>query len=264
MKYKLVALDLDGTLLNDDNYISEYTKSILLKLVKKGIYVVIATGRSYSSVKPKIQDLKLGHPVICYNGAMIRDGHNDEILLETAVPDTISREMIKISRRENIHFQGFINGEFHYEKESESSSFYQELSGLNGQIINFDNLDSLNFTKCMFIGHRDSLVTLEKSLKTDYNDRCYIAFSKPTFLEIMNIKASKAKALEKLATDLNIDIEDIIAFGDGMNDEDMLDFVGKGIIMKNGHESLKLKFENTTYTNNQDGVAKYLEGLLDE
>lgn len=264
MKYKLVALDLDGTLLNDKSVVSEFTKKTLQKLNNSGIYIIIATGRSYTSLKPIISELGLIHPIICYNGAMIRNGVNDKIIMNSSVPDEVSRALIDISRREHIHFHGFINGEFHYENDSKSSTTYQKLSGLTGVISNFDNYKELSFTKCMFIGDNVKLLTIEKEITSLYEKKSYIAFSKPTFLEIMNFNASKANALSSLATGYGIKRDEIIAFGDGLNDLEMLEFAGKGVVMKNGYESLKSMFEVSEYTNSEDGVAKYLEKLLDE
>ncbi len=264
MKYKLVALDLDGTLLNDKSTVSEFTKKTIKKLNDSGIHIVIATGRSYTSLKPRISELGLIHPIICYNGAMIRNGENDEVIMSSSVPDDVARALIDISRRESIHFHGFINGDFHYEKVSESAKKYQDLSGLTGVISNFDDYEKLSFTKCMFIGANDKLLTIEKEIRHLYDKKSYIAFSKPSFLEIMNFNASKAKALSRLAANYGIKRDEIIAFGDGLNDLDMLEFAGKGIVMKNGYESLKSIFENTDYTNDEDGVAKYIEKLLNE
>lgn len=264
MRYRLVALDLDGTLLNNVNSISEYTFEILKELDGKGIKIVIATGRSYSSLKPKIHKLKLEHPVICYNGAMIRDGKNDEILYNSTLPNDITKDLIDISRRESLHFQGFIDGEFYYEKKSKHSKYYQELSGLEGQETNFDCIDNPVFTKAMFISEPHNLFKIENELRRRFSDRAYIAFSKPNFLEIMNITASKSKALDRLVKKYGFEPEDVIAFGDGLNDEDMLSYAGKGIVMKNGHESLRSKFENTEYSNNEDGVARYLKKLINE
>lgn len=264
MKYKLVALDLDGTLLNNKNTISEYTSSILNKLDNLGIKIVIATGRSYSSLKPKIKKLKLEHPVVCYNGAMIRNGKNDEILYNSTIPVDITKELIELSRQNDLHFQGFIDGEFHYEKESEYSEFYKNLSGLPGKIVDFDTLPNPKMTKSMFISEPRRLKEIEGEIRSKYSDRAFIAYSKPTFLEIMNITASKSKALDKLVLEYGFTSDDVIAFGDGPNDEDMLSYAGKGVVMVNGYENLKSKFEVSEYTNDEDGVAKYLDKLINE
>lgn len=264
MKYKLVALDLDGTLLNSDHEISDYSGRVLKKLDKLGIKVVIATGRSYSSLKPKIHEYKLEHPVVCYNGAMIRDGKTDKILFNSTLKEDISQTLIDISRRESIHFHGFYLGDFLHEFKSESSDYYESLSGLKGVITDFNDLESYNFTKGMFIGDHDLLKKLEVEIRDKYDGQIYMAFSKPVFLEIMDIEASKAKALDRIIKEYGILREEVIAFGDGLNDSEMLKFAGKGIVMCNGHEDLKKRFENSKYTNDEDGVARYLEDLLVE
>ncbi len=265
MKYKLVALDLDGTLFRSDHSISGFTINTIKKLEDRGVKIIIATGRSYSSLKPKIKALELQNPVICYNGAMIRDGITDEILFESTVPSDKTKELIKIARNENVHFQGFIDGEFCYENETESSIKYRASSGLNGIKNKFDLTKDLKFTKAMFISNDFNLLkSIEKQVSSKFGSELYVAFSKPEFLEIMDKSASKALALNRLMNRYKVNKDEVLAIGDGLNDKEMLEFAGKGIVMINGDSSLKALFENTTYTNNEDGVAKYLESLLHE
>ena len=262
MRYKLIAIDLDGTLLNKDNIITPYTIDIIKKLDRQGVKIVIATGRSYSALRDKIAPLNLNHPVVCYNGAMLRNGGTHEILYNSTIPHDMVADLITISRNKNIPLFGYLDGQFLYEYESEYSELYKGVTGLTGEIVNFDKLKSINFTKAMFIYDHSILEDLQKELKPKYSKELHIAFSKPIFLEVMNITASKSKGLDRVAKMFNIPREDILAFGDGMNDADMLEYAGKGVVMKNGHEELRAKFESTEYGNNEDGVAKYLEGLL--
>ncbi len=261
MKYKLIAIDLDGTLLRNDHKISEYSKDILRKLDKSGIHVVIATGRSYSSARHKIADLGLDQPVVCYNGAMVRNGATHEIIEHSTLNSTISKKLIEISRREKIHFHGFHNGDFHHEWKSDSSKLYEDTSGLVGQIVNFDDNIDRRYTKGMFISDHESLVPLEKEISELFSKDVYMAFSKPFFLEVMDSSASKANALGRIIERLGIKQSEVISFGDGLNDTEMLDFAGKAIVMKNGVKLLRDRFENSRLSNEEDGVAKYLEEL---
>lgn len=262
MTYKLIAIDLDGTLLRNNHDISEYSKEILKQLDKKGLKIVIATGRSYSSARHKILDLTLNQPVVCYNGAMIRNGKTHEILEHSSLKSEISRKLIEIARRDDIHFHGFYNGEFLHEKVTESSKLYQKTSGLEGQVVNFDNYYDHEYTKGMFIADHEVLVPIEKEIRELFGDSIYMAFSKPFFLEVMDSSASKANALNRIIKKEGIKQEEVLAFGDGLNDAEMLEFAGKAIVMKNGVDALKEKYENTKYTNNEDGVAKYLEEMF--
>lgn len=262
MNYKLVAIDLDGTLLRSDHNISEYSKEVLRKLDKKGIKVVIATGRSYSSARHKIKDLKLDQPVVCYNGAMVRNGKTHEILEHSSLNPSISKKLIDIARRENIHFHGFYNGEFLHEKVTESSKLYQEVSGLDGQVVNFDDYFDHEYTKGMFIADHDELLPIEKEIRELYQNSVYMAFSKPIFLEVMDSSASKANALQRIIDREGIKKEEVLAFGDGLNDSEMLEFAGKAIAMRNAVDVLRDKYENSKYSNDEDGVAKYLEELF--
>lgn len=262
MKYKLIATDLDGTLLNSEHSISSFTAEVLKEIDNRGIKIVIATGRSYTSLKPRVHALGLEHPIICYNGAMIRDGRDDSIIHNSTITEDVAKTLINISRRDGVHLHGFLDGNFHYEQDTVYSDGYRSLSGLEGNCTNLDKLYSREFTKAMFIGEPETLKSIEEEIRPLLGDRCYIAFSKPTFLEIMDISASKSNALKYLIEEYGIDRSEVIAFGDGLNDEDMLHFAGRGVVMKNGYESLKEKFEVTEFSNDEDGVAKVLKGLL--
>lgn len=261
MKYKLVAIDLDGTLLRKDHKISEYSKKILKEVDQKGVKVVIATGRSYSSARHKISDLKLDQPVVCYNGAMVRNGRTHEILEHSSLDSRIGQKLIAIARREGIHIHGFHNGEFLYENPSASSRLYSETSGLEGMVVDFNNYKDTSFTKMMFINDHEKLLPIEEEVRKEYGDSIYMAFSKPFFLEVMDSSASKANALQRIIDKIGITRDEVIAFGDGMNDLEMLEFAGRGIVMKNGVDLLKEKFENSIYTNEEDGVARFLEEM---
>ena len=265
MKYKLVALDLDGTLLRNDHSISPFTSKILKKLNRLDIKIVISTGRSYSSLKPVIHKLDLEHPVICYNGGMIRDGRTDEILHETFVPSDITKELIKIARREDLHFQGYLNGDFIHEQDRPEATRYGIATGLTGIIRPFDLTKEINFTKVMYISDDIShLKRVETELNNTFCDNIYVSFSNPRYLEIMDKGVNKGSALKSLMEGYGFKQDEVIAFGDGLNDREMLEFAGLGVVMTNGESSLKETFPNTQFTNQEDGVAKYLEELLNK
>jgi len=259
MNYKLIAIDLDGTLLRDNHTISEYSINVLRQIDELGIIIIIATGRSYSSASVKIKDLNLDRPVICFNGSMVRNGKTHQVIEHSTLSTKDSRELIKVSRETGIHFHGFLDEEFLYEVEGEGSRLYREVSGLTGKLIKFDEYKELPLTKGMFVAENSILLDLEKKLKAKFGKDLYITLSKPTFLEVMNPSASKANALERLINSLNIKRDEVLAFGDGPNDEELLKFAGRGIVMKNGHQSLKDKYEVLNYTNQEDGVAKFLQ-----
>jgi Cof subfamily protein (haloacid dehalogenase superfamily) len=232
---------------------------VLKQIDKLGIKVIIATGRSYSSASIKIKDLNLDQPVICFNGSMVRNGKTHQIIEHSTLSTRESWELIKISREAGIHFHGFLDEEFLYEIEGEGARIYRDVSGLTGKCIKFDDYTELPLTKGMFVAENSILLELEKKLKAKFGKDLYITLSKPTFLEVMNPSASKANALERLIKSLNIKREEVLAFGDGPNDEELLEFAGRGIVMKNGHQSLKDKYEILNYTNQEDGVAKFLQ-----
>lgn len=262
MVIKLIAVDLDGTLLNSEHKISDYNYKILKEAEKNGIKVIISTGRLYSSLYKYKKELELKTPVICYNGAKAVDGITDETLFEVNLDEKITRRIIEIARENNIHLNLFQDEKWYIEATREEVEIYGNASGLEYHLLNFDNINNIKATKVMFVGENVRLKEIEKIIKSEFENQVYSAFSKPYFLEILDKKVSKGAALEKISKMLNIDRAEIMAFGDGYNDIEMLEFAGVGVVMGNSPEELKLMFENIADSCNNDGVGKFIAEKL--
>lgn len=262
----IIALDLDGTLLDENHEISDRTVAVLQRMQERGALPVISTGRSYEAVLPFQERLGLNNPVICYNGAMICDGASGAVLHEAYLPDDIARYALSLTRSRGIHYQGFHKGALLFEKRGPESEFYEALTGLTGQVVNFDDREALNFTKALLIGppgrpsgEWPELGEIQKNLEERFGPRLYTAFSRPFFLELINGEASKARALERLGGERGIGPERIAAFGDGFNDVEMLSYAGISVAMANAPEEVKGRARFVTESNNDDGVAAFLE-----
>lgn len=262
MKYKIAAVDLDGTILNEENQVTEYTKKVLHRLGEAGVKIVIATGRSYSSLKPIQEFLELDNPIVCYNGAMIRDGKTGEPLFSSVVPEDVASVLVDLSRQYGVHFHGFSHEQLYFERESEQSAFYENHSGLKGTLTDFKKQDVMALTKGMFIADNHVLKEIRDILLSRFGSRIYTAFSKPIFLEVMDKEASKARALFRVLNMYNLKREELVAIGDSYNDVEMLNFAGLGVLMKNGTEALKESYINTDFDNNEDGAARFLNQLF--
>jgi len=263
---RILAVDLDGTLLRSDHTVSDRTVKAFRELKKRDCVPVICTGRSYEAVIGIKDRLGLDTPVICYNGAMICDGKDGTILHEWRLPPDITRETLEKARERDIHFQGFSLGQLYFEKRRTETEYYEAMSGLTGHVVNFDDWDSMEFTKAQLIGQpdRDSkewpeLKTFQAELKERFGDRLYTAFSTPFYLEMINGDSSKGAALGQIARDLYADPAQVAAFGDGFNDMEMLEFAGISVAMANAPEEIRKKTAFTTLGNNEDGVADFIE-----
>ncbi len=258
---KAIAFDMDGTLLTDAKEVSQRTRRCFEALKKKGISLVLATGRSFEALGPYKKDLNLNYPVICYNGAQILS-QNGEVIRNHLVSDANSKYLIDFARKEGVHIQIYRDGKLYFEKRSPEAEFYENHVSLKGTIVNFDSLNPLNFTKLMYLGDHQYLAGLEMQLKDYFKEDMAIMFSNPMFLEFMDGLVSKGTALLEVAEHLGIEISNIMAFGDGDNDKSMIETAGIGVAMENATPNVKAVANAITLSNNDDGVAEFLEDFF--
>lgn len=263
MKLRAVAIDLDGTLLNSNHEISEFNMNVIEKLKREGVMVMISTGRLYSSLYKYKEKLNLDTPVICYNGAKVVDGKNDETIFEVNLKEEIVKYIVETARKHDVHLNLFQEEKWYVECKRDEVDKYASSSGLKYHLINFDDLNKVKVTKAMFVGENEKLKEIEKVIKESMGEEVYMAFSKPYFLEILDKKVSKGEALKTILERYNIAKEDTAAFGDGYNDTEMLNYAGMGVVMGNAPEDLKNKFQNIADTNDNDGVGKYLLKIIE-
>ncbi len=265
MRIEAIVLDLDGTLLTSDRKISKKTKEILYKFKEKGTEIIIATGRTYKSLRKYKLALGIDTPVICFNGAKVVDGKTEETLFEYPVKEEEVKELIKISREMNIHLNLYQNEIWYVEHEGEESEIYKGISELDYEFKNFDTFNHYRMTKTLFVGENEKLKELEKVVDERLGKKINKAFSKPFFLEVFNKEVNKGETLRRLFELHNINIENVVAFGDGMNDLEMLQIVGKGVVMSNGSDELKKLINGDICgSNDEDGIGNYLEKYLEK
>jgi Cof subfamily protein (haloacid dehalogenase superfamily) len=266
----IAAFDLDGTLLRSDHSISVRTAGALKELEKRGCVPVISTGRNYQGTKIFLEQLTLHGPVITSNGAMISDSRNGGIVHQWPLPDDISRWVYLEARRRKIHFQGFGYQNIYFENKGREAEYYEDITGLTGVIVNFDEWEEFNFIKALLIGPPDrpsgewpELYAFQRDVQEKFGDRLYHVFSRPHYLDLMSGGCSKGIALEQISRDLSVGRSRVAAFGDALNDLEMLEFAGISVAMKNAHPELRERCSHVTgYSNDDDGVADFIEKMF--
>ncbi|HAQ41056.1 MAG TPA: Cof-type HAD-IIB family hydrolase [Clostridiales bacterium] len=274
MKYKMVVLDLDGTLLDDKKQISEKNTEILTYLHKNNIETIIATGRNYYMAKMLTDKIKDIHPVIlANNGAIIRRSHNDELIeynyLKSSEFEKIYYEGLKFNLNPVLHVDEYFNGyDLIYECEDYEKAYFGYIKkdynraklmkfkpGINNilSICYFDEYDRL-----YLLGNE-----MEKQGKGRFNIIYNMNIGRRSLLEFLHPDGCKWSALKKYTSRLNIAAEEIIAIGDDNNDIELLRNSGLGIAMKNGTaESMKAAKEVSAYDNNNSGVYYALSEIF--
>lgn len=262
MKYKAVVLDMDGTLLNSKLEIDEKTAEELKKFRCIGGKVYIATGRTYLSLKPYYDILGLDTPVIAYNGAKVVSCFGDSIL-EYPMEDDLVKYFIDVSRRTGIHLNLYQNEKWLVESPfNKESEIYEEISGLSPEEADFENLEEYFSTKVLFIAEKEKLDQLRNEILVDLDGLVHVTASKPFFLEIMKKGVNKGETLKKLMKSEGINLEEVIAFGDGLNDLEMIKTAGLGVAMGNSYEELKAVADMVTKDNDSNGIGEVMSELL--
>lgn len=276
MKYKMVVLDLDGTLLDDDKQISEKNIRILDELYKSGVIITIATGRNYYMAKGLTDKLKSISPVIlANNGAIIRRSHNDEILeksyLDAAAFKKIYDAGIKRGLNPVVHVDEYKNGyDIIYERENYEETYlgYIKKDYPRARLKKFetDNLKNI-LSVCYFDEYSklsDFGLEMKESNNGEYNTICNRNISQRALLEFLHNEGCKWKALKKYVNDINIKTDEILAIGDDNNDIEMILNAGMGIAMKNATEECRNSSKLISkFDNNNSGVYYVLSEIFE-
>ena len=252
---KFVVSDLDGTLLQPDHKISNYSIDVIKKLVDKNINFVIATGRGKPGVQDVLNQLGLDIYLICNNGANIYDKKGNLICEEVITPE-ISSQILKEIKNAGLFYSAFKENVFYRDKDDTEEYFTREL---------FNEVILENLNKCPELNkiivtndNPEEILKISNLLRKKFNSLVEITISQHTCLDISPKYCSKGSGIKHLAKIFNISTNEFMAFGDGENDLDMLRTVGHPVIMANAQEIVKNEFSTITSTNIQDGVAKYL------
>ncbi|QCI17453.1 Cof-type HAD-IIB family hydrolase [Buchnera aphidicola (Acyrthosiphon lactucae)] len=261
----IIALDLDGTLLSSENKITKYTKEIIQLLIKKNFYFVFASGRHYIDVMKIRDSLKIKTFMITSNGAKIYNLDN-ELIFSDNLEEDISSTLCRIEYADKeIITQIYQNDKWYINNNKIDNKFCPALSSLQYQYFYPDSLNFNNISKIFFTSKNfQKLYILERKITNLYSNKVHINFSVPGCLEIVSGNTSKGHGLKLISNLLGISLNNFIAFGDGMNDQDMLAIVGKAYIMKNADSRLKnaLPHIEIIESNNNDGVARCLNKVF--
>ena len=263
---RLIALDLDDTLLNDKREISDGNVAALRKCAERGIYVVLCSGRAEDAILPFVRRLEIagkesGKFIIAINGCSIFDMHKRQQIFCRKVEPEILQRANQIGEEYGLRSEVYTPDTIYYREETKWTKLDVDLCGLKGKAVS-DYEDFLNqgFTKMLIPGEPEELQKLQKILKSEFQDKAVIFTSKPYFLEILPPNCGKGEAVSYLSEQLGFGIEKAMGFGDSMNDESLIRMAGWGVAMKNGLDEIKKIADFVTdKDNNHDGVGDFLE-----
>lgn len=263
--YKVIVSDLDGTLLTPEHIISDYTQETIHQLIGSGYKFIIATGRHRDDIKVIRESIKEDIYLITSNGARVYDKQDKLVYSQNIIPE-IAQIISELPAPDCITLNVYRDEEWFINKENEILRNFSQGSAFTYQVANLKALNKENIAKMFFWGPHEELTKLAATISAQaYSDRLNLSFSLPTCLEIMDIKVNKAQALTEVLKLKGYTLDDTIAFGDGMNDYEMLKAAKKGVLMGNRSNMLSevLPGYEQTATSREDGVARYIrENIL--
>ena len=263
MKYKMLVLDMDDTLLNDDHTISNENKEMLFKAKEKGVHIILASGRPTPAMTRYAQELELDNSfIISYNGAVITDLKTNEIIFEQMLTKEQIHELYEYSVKSKTAIITYIDGSVVSETESEYIDIELSITGLpHNKVASFKEAVQTPAVKCILLEEPSYLKTVEKDLK-EAMPHLSVSMSKPFFLEVAQHGIDKAASIKILSEKLGVLQSEIIAVGNAGNDLTMIEYAGLGVWVDNVTPELRDRGDIIVASNNDHGVAEVIQRFI--
>lgn len=262
-RFRLVVMDLDGTLLNERSEVSPRTRAVLQLAHDAGVDLTVATGRSYSLIRYFCGSLPLSGPQITFNGAVVVDPVSDKPIFLQAVPQALVVPVLDFLSTENVYTCFY----------TEHDIFVRERAPLELALVppgcpppieqpHLEDLAQLACLKIVVVADPARIDLLRPTAEQAFGDRLYVTQTAPVLLEFLHPAVSKGAALRKIIQDRGLRAEEVIAFGDSHNDLDLLQVAGTGVAMANATPEVLEAADYIALSNRQDGIAAALDELL--
>jgi len=246
-----------------DGRLHERTLTALGRAKAAGLHVIVVTGRMAQSVRRAIEPAGLHDPVICYQGAVVTDGEW-RWLRHEPIPLELARETIGAVEDEGFSPNVYVSDELYVAAETDAARNYADFQSIRFHIVG-DLLDWITEapTKLVCVGDPSELDGVEARMRDRFAGRLHISKSLPFFLEFAAAGVTKGSGLDFLAARMGFTKEQTIAFGDGENDVELLEWAGYGVAVENAHDRVKAVADWVCPSASEEGVAQVLEALLD-
>ncbi|MBI2941335.1 MAG: HAD family phosphatase [Chloroflexi bacterium] len=262
MTYRLLALDVDGTLFHGEPLLSPRLRLAIGRAVQAGVRVTLASGRMFRSAGPIARELGLNAPLVCYNGAMIRALHGEQ-LYHQPVPLALAHEVVALARERSLHLNAYVDDALCVERVTAEARFSSNLARVELRVVE----DMRAFlqaepTKLVIITEAQRAGPLQTELSQRFTERLSVARSLPTYVEIVHPRVSKWRALERLCAHLDVAPGEVIAVGDSYNDAEMIARAGLGVAMATAPAEIQALAGYVAPAATEDGVAHVIEQFL--
>ena len=268
MKYKLIVLDVDGTLLNSNRELTKRTVQTLRKVQQMGIRVALASGRPTYGILPLAQALDLGvynGYIISYNGAQVMEAGTGQIIFERRIDPQMVPYLEKKAHKMGLTM-AYYDGNEVVSTDIENPHIVDE-AAMNGMALRQDEILSLGMddwpAEVMLVSDDEqALTSLEQHMQRHLNGVMDTIHSNPYYLEIVGYQVGKSYAMSALVQKMGIGMEEVLAIGDGAADINMIQMAGTGVAMGNATEGVRRCADFTTLSNDEDGAALAIERAI--
>jgi Cof subfamily protein (haloacid dehalogenase superfamily) len=258
---RLVAVDIDGTLIGKDLAIPPATRTAIQAARSRGVRFVIVTGRMYQSALPYAQELGLTDtPLIAYNGAMIKEFPSHKEIAHSPVPLETCRALAALCEARGYHLQAYVEDRLYTPDMGRTTQDYLTIARVEAHPVGslFLWLQQPS-TKLLIADQPHRIAEIQAVAKDLFGGVVDMAVSLPQFLEIVAKGVSKGASLARVAADLGIDRSEVMAIGDGMNDMSMLTWAGTGVAINHAPDALKKIATHVTVSGPGEGVTEALQ-----
>jgi len=259
MNIKLIAIDLDGTLLDSQLKLSAENEKAVKRASASGIKIVLASGRMIRAVLPVWKKLELDTPIIGYNGAYIHDPVKNQVIYHKPVEAQVVCEVIDYAASEKAHLNLYADDEFYVEAVNEYTRYYSDRYKVPYvKVDDFRDIIHLGITKMLILTEAARALHLYDEISRIFDGRLYVTRSQERYIEMMNPEVSKGAAIRIIQEHFSMSKEETAAIGDALNDKELFKEAGLRVAVANAEEELKSAADRVIASNDEDGVALFL------
>ena len=267
MTYRLLALDIDGTIYEriTDTPLTRRTRQAISRVMDTGAGVTLATGRTYNSALQFSRDLGLTLPIICYQGSMTSNPITHEIVRETPVPLPLAHRLIRLLEREGLDPYVYVRDHFYVQQMTDRVRQSEQFLKIRAEVVS-DFVRDIQEppTKIVVVGDTELISGVTALVDSNFDGDIAAMHTYDYLCEIGHPDGSKGAALQHLAQSLGVNRNEVVAVGDSPNDVDMIRWAGLGVAMGNAPDTVKASADRVTLPASDHGLAVLLEGLLEE
>jgi len=268
-RYKLLVVDIDGTLLDVNGVISDIDKQALKAAVKSGVAVSLSTGRVVQAVRRFLNQLELDGYHVFFDGALVYNPEKDEEVYIDPISPELVGEMIEYSKRVSLDFDLYSKTEFFAERPTWATDIRRDFFKLNARFIDFRQIqDRERFIKGTLVVASPEEKQKARDFCNHFRNRLHFSWTKTPaypdvdFINIVANDVSKGKALQSLVSFMGISTDDVAAIGDGLNDISLLTAAGLAIAMGNAPDEVKSVAHHVTLDVSRQGVAEAVKQYI--